>query len=87
MKALGDARRTIWPVADGRAVPALLDDDAGTTVPVGAGTVVFSGVSDGTPSMYTLTSGNGAIRGGTSVRPAFSPRVTALRIWPSSTAQ
>ena len=51
-------------LADGRAVPALLDDDAGTTVPVGAGTVVFSGVSDGTPSMYTLTSGNGAIRGG-----------------------
>ena len=51
-------------LADGRAVPALLDDDAGTTVPVGAGTVVFSGVSDGTPSMYTLTSGNAAIRGG-----------------------
>ncbi|WP_313426348.1 GH92 family glycosyl hydrolase [Stenotrophomonas rhizophila] len=51
-------------LADGRAVPALLDDDAGTTVPVGAGTLVFSGVSDGTPSMYTLTSGNGAIRGG-----------------------
>lgn len=51
-------------LADGRAVPALLDDDAGTTVPVGAGTVVFSGVSDGTPSMYTLTSGNGAIGGG-----------------------
>lgn len=51
-------------LADGRAVPALLDDDAGTTVPVGAGTVVFTGVSDGTPSMYTLTSGNGAIRGG-----------------------
>jgi len=27
--------------------------------------VVFTGVSDGTPSMYTLTSGNAPIRGGT----------------------
>ncbi len=50
--------------ADGRALAALLDDDAATVVPLGASTVSFTGVSDGVPSMYTLTSGNAPIRGG-----------------------
>ena len=51
-------------LADGRAVPALLDDDATTAVPLGAGaTLMLSAVGDGAPTMYTLTSGEGPIRG------------------------
>lgn len=50
---------------DGRALDALLDDDADTAVPLGAkASVVFSGVADGVPSMYTLTSGDRTIDGG-----------------------
>ncbi|WP_217538614.1 GH92 family glycosyl hydrolase [Stenotrophomonas sp. GbtcB23] len=50
---------------DGKVLAALTDDDAGTVAPFGGkGSVVFTGVSDGTPSMYTLTSGNAPIRGG-----------------------
>jgi len=50
--------------ADGRSLQALVDDDAGTVVPLGASAVSFTGVSEGVPSMYTLTSGNAPIRGG-----------------------
>ena len=49
--------------ADGAALPALLDDDAATTVALGTGSITFTGVGDGAPTMYTLTSGNGPIRG------------------------
>jgi len=59
---LGNGARAA--LADGRALPALLDDDATTAVPLGAGaTIALTAVSDGTPTMYTLTSGEGAIRG------------------------
>ena len=52
-------------LADGRALPALTDDDADTAVALGAGaTISLSGGADGIPTMYTLTSGDGAIRGG-----------------------
>lgn len=50
--------------ADGRSLQALVDDDAGTVVPLGASAASFTGVSEGVPSMYTLTSGNAPIRGG-----------------------
>lgn len=50
--------------ADGAALPALIDDDAATTVPVGTGTIVLTGLADGAATMYTLTSGTGPIRGG-----------------------
>lgn len=50
--------------ADGRSLQGLVDDDAGTVVPLGASAVSFTGVSEGVPSMYTLTSGNAPIRGG-----------------------
>lgn len=50
---------------DGRPLAALVDDDAGSVVPLGAkASVVLSGLSDGVPSMYTLTSGDGTVRGG-----------------------
>ncbi|MCS4229985.1 putative alpha-1,2-mannosidase [Stenotrophomonas maltophilia] len=50
---------------DGRALDALVDDTATTAAPLGAkATVVFSGVAAGTPTMYTLTSGENSIRGG-----------------------
>ncbi len=59
---LGSSTRAA--LADGRAVPALLDDDATTAVPLGAGaTLMLSAVGDGAPTMYTLTSGEGPIRG------------------------
>jgi hypothetical protein len=52
-------------LGDGRAAEALIDDDAATALPLGgASTITFSNVAAGTPSMYTLTSGNGPIRGG-----------------------
>jgi len=52
-------------LGDGRALPALLDDDAATTVGLGGGaTIALTGLSDGTPTMYTLTSGDGRIQGG-----------------------
>lgn len=52
-------------LADGRALPALVDDDASTTVGLGGGaTIALTGLSDGTPTMYTLTSGDGRIQGG-----------------------
>jgi hypothetical protein len=52
-------------LADGRALPALIDDDANTAVPLGGGvTIALSHVGDGVPTMYTLTSGDGTIRGG-----------------------
>jgi len=52
-------------LADGRALPALVDDDATTTVGLGGGaTIALTGLTDGTPTMYTLTSGDGSIRGG-----------------------
>ncbi|WP_312709947.1 glycoside hydrolase domain-containing protein, partial [Stenotrophomonas sp.] len=50
--------------ADGAALPALIDDDAATTVPVGTGTIVLTGLADGAATMYTLTSGTGPVRGG-----------------------
>ncbi|MCF7750333.1 GH92 family glycosyl hydrolase [Bacillus subtilis subsp. subtilis] len=59
---LGDGARA--QLADGRALPALVDDDAATAVPLGATTVTFTGVGNGVPAMYTLTSGNGPIRDG-----------------------
>ncbi|MBD8636168.1 MULTISPECIES: GH92 family glycosyl hydrolase [unclassified Stenotrophomonas] len=59
------ARGAKAALEDGRALDALLDDDAGTAVPLGAkASVVFTGAATGVPSMYTLTSGDGAIRGG-----------------------
>lgn len=49
---------------DGRVLPGLIDDDAATATALGgSSTLVFSGVAGGAPSLYTLTSGNGAIRG------------------------
>ncbi|WQI20349.1 GH92 family glycosyl hydrolase [Stenotrophomonas maltophilia] len=52
-------------LADGRALPALVDDDASTTVGLGGGaTIALTGLSDGTPTMYTLSSGDGRIQGG-----------------------
>ena len=52
-------------LADGRALPALVDDDAATTVGLGGGaTIALTGLSNGTPTMYTLTSGDGRIQGG-----------------------
>ncbi len=52
-------------LADGRALPALVDDDASTTVGLGGGaTIALTGLSDGAPTMYTLTSGDGRIQGG-----------------------
>lgn len=50
---------------DGRALPALVDDDAGTTVGLGGGAIIaLTGLAEGAPTMYTLTSGDGSIRGG-----------------------
>ena len=52
-------------LADGRALPALVDDDAATSVGLGGGaTITLTGLGDGTPTMYTLTSGDGRIQGG-----------------------
>ena len=52
-------------LADGRALPALVDDDAATTVGLGGGaTIALTGLGDGAPTMYTLTSGDGRIQGG-----------------------
>jgi len=52
-------------LGDGRAAAALIDDDASTSLPLGSSsTITFSNVAAGTPSMYTLTSGNGPIRDG-----------------------
>jgi len=52
-------------LGDGRPAAALIDDDAATALPLGASsTITFSNVAAGAPSMYTLTSGNGPIRGG-----------------------
>lgn len=57
---LGDTARIT--LADGGDVPALHDDDAGTVAAVAsASTLTFSGMARGTPTLYTLTSGNAAI--------------------------
>ena len=51
-------------LADGHSLAALVDDDAGTTVALrGDTTLVLGGAADGAATMYTLTSGDGAIRG------------------------
>ncbi|TCK49137.1 LOW QUALITY PROTEIN: putative alpha-1,2-mannosidase [Xanthomonas vasicola] len=47
---------------DGREATALHDDDAGTVVAVlRASTITLSGLTHGTPTLYTLTSGTAAI--------------------------
>lgn len=59
---LGDGARAT--LADGRALAALVDDDARTTAALGSGaTLALAGSGDGAATMYTLTSGDGAIRG------------------------
>lgn len=57
---LGDTARIT--LAGGGDVAALHDDDAGTVAAVAsASTLRFSGMARGTPTLYTLTSGNAAI--------------------------
>jgi len=59
---------------DGRALDALVDDNATTAAPLGAkATVMFSGIADGAASMYTLTSDENSIRGGAWTLEARTP--------------
>ncbi|MBB5864658.1 GH92 family glycosyl hydrolase [Xanthomonas sp. 3058] len=57
---LGDTARIA--LADGSDMAALHDDDAGTVAAVSsASALTLSGLDHGTPTLYTLTSGNAAI--------------------------
>ncbi|EGD17191.1 hypothetical protein XGA_4221, partial [Xanthomonas hortorum ATCC 19865] len=60
---LGDTARIT--LDDGGDVAALHDDDAGTVAAVvSTSTLTFSDIARGTPTLYTLTSGNAAISAG-----------------------
>ncbi|KAF1014735.1 MAG: hypothetical protein GAK31_02222 [Stenotrophomonas maltophilia] len=57
----------------GDTLPALVDDDATSSMTLaGKSSVVLAGVADGAATMYTLTSGDGAIRGGSWTLEALS---------------